>query len=310
MRDRSYAPRGEGHDPSVAATRDIRLLDAGDGRRLEQFGQRVVDRPHPAAIGPRSAVREWRTADLRFDKGGGWIARDVAALGTGGASIAPWTVEIDGLALELRTTPSGGVGLFPEQLVNAVWLREQLQGRRGADPERDDAHPEAPAVLNLFAHTGLLTLGAARAGASVTHVDGSRPTVGWARRNAELSDLAGARIRWIVDDAVAFTRREARRGRRYDGIVLDPPSYGHAGRRAFELESALDDLLEACAAVATAAAFVLLTAHSTRIGPDRLLDAMSAAFGRPPRAFEIEPLALVAETGAVLELGFAIRGGR
>jgi 23S rRNA (cytosine1962-C5)-methyltransferase len=288
----------------VATDRDIRLIDAGDGRRLERFGERIVDRPHPAAFGPRTSVPGWRTADLRFDRGAGWIARDVAALAAdGGGEIASWAVEPgERLRMELRAMPSGGIGLFPEQLQNVAWL-----GGAIGDRSAERAEVERPAVLNLFGHTGLLTLAAARAGASVTHVDASRPAVAWARRNAELSSLTDAPIRWIVDEAIAFTRREARRGRRYDGIVLDPPSYGHGGKRAFELESGLPSLLDACAEVAAPNAFVLLSAHSTGLEPERLLDELAAAFERSPRAFETVPLTLEAETGATLPLGLAIR---
>jgi len=287
----------------VAAGRDIRLIDAGDGRRLERFGERVVDRPHPAATGGRASIAEWRAADLRFDRGAGWIARDVAALAEDrGGEIAPWPVELDGVSLELRATPSGGIGFFPEQLENVAWLESAIRDRSPAEAR--------PSVLNLFAHTGLLTLVAAHAGAGVTHVDGSRPTVAWARRNADLSGLAGAPVRWIVDEALAFTRREARRGRRYDGIVLDPPSYGHGGRRAFELESGLLELLDACADVAAPNAFVLLSGHSTGLQPDLLLDELAAAFGRPARAFETVALELIASTGATLPLGVAIRSRR
>jgi 23S rRNA (cytosine1962-C5)-methyltransferase len=287
--------------------RDIRLLDAGDGRRLERFGERIVDRPHPAAVEPRAAISEWRTADLRFDRGAGWVARDVAALASdGGPEIAPWAVDAgDGLRMELRATPAGGIGLFPEQLDNVEWLGGAIRDRSAEGADSADGEP--PAVLNLFAHTGLLTLAAARAGAAVTHVDASRPAVAWARRNAELSSLTDAPIRWIVDEATAFTRREARRGRRYDGIVLDPPSYGHGGKRAFEIESELPALLEACEEIATPNAFVLLSAHSTGLEPERLVDELAAAFDRSPRGFETVPLTLEAGTGASLPLGFAIR---
>src|SRR5262245_3205321 len=284
MCPRSYAARPNRHDPEVAGSRDIRLLDAGDGRRLERFGGRLVDRPHPAAVGPRARIPEWRSADLVFERGRGW---------RGPAD--PWEVAVAGLRLELRAMPSGGVGLFPEQLENVEWLEGEIRDR-----STDGA---GPAVLNLFAHTGLLTLAAARAGAAVTHGDGSRPTVAWARRNAELSGLAEAPVRWIVDEATAFTRREARRGRRYDGLIVDPPTYGHAGGHAFTIESGLGELLAACAAVATPMAFVLLSTHTTGVEPERLLDALADAFGRSPRAFETVPLTLVAESGATLPLG-------
>jgi 23S rRNA (cytosine1962-C5)-methyltransferase len=140
----------------------------------------------------------------------------------------------------------------------------------------------------------------------VTHVDASRPTVAWARRNAELSGLAGAPIRWIVDDAQAFTEREARRGRRYDGIVLDPPSFGHGpGGQRWELGTALPELLEATASVATDDAFVLLTAHATGLEPDDLGEALTEAFGSGEIA--TEEIVVEAASGAVLPLGVAAR---
>jgi 23S rRNA (cytosine1962-C5)-methyltransferase len=194
------------------------LIDAGDERRLERFGERVVDRPAPSAPWPRrAAVSDWAAADLRFERDTGW---------TGPRT--PWSIVVDGVTLELRPTDTGQLGFFPEHALAWPWLRAALAGR-----------PDA-AVLNLFAHTGATTLALVAAGARVTHVDSARPAVAWARRNAELSGLAAAPVRWIVDDALAFSRREARRGRRYDGFVLDPPSFGHApnGRR-WELVDAL-----------------------------------------------------------------------
>src|SRR5215210_1634708 len=187
---------------SVTTANGYALLDCGDGRRLEQFGARVVDRPAPTATATPGAPDDaWRRADLRYDRDGGWT----------GSDLSPWPISIDGLTLELRPTPAGHVGLFPEHHPFWPWLRDGLVGH------------EAPAVLNLFASTGATTLGLARGGFPVTHVDGSRPAVAWGRRNAELSGLADRPIRWIVDDALAFTSREARRRRRYAAVILDPP---------------------------------------------------------------------------------------
>jgi len=217
----------------------------------------------------------------------------------------PWVVDVTdepALRMELRPTASGGVGLFPEQLENVGWLEDAVRA--------PSVRVGRPHVLNLFAHTGLLTLMAARAGAEVTHVDGSRPAVAWARRNAELSGLADAPIRWIVDDAVGFSRREGRRGHSYDGFILDPPSYGHAGRRAFTLEDGLTELLEACAGIASTDAFVLFSAHTAGFEPERLLDELASGFRRSPPSFEAVPLTLEAETGATLPLGTAIRSRR
>jgi 23S rRNA (cytosine1962-C5)-methyltransferase len=171
--------------------------------------------------------------------------------------------------------------------------------------------PEAPRVLNLFAHTGLTTLAAARAGAAVTHVDGARSVVGWARRNAELSGLSDRPIRWIVDDVMEFVAREARRGRRYDGVVLDPPSFGRArqGRRAltWRLEDELPALLSACRAVTADGAFVLLTAHSEGLDGAMLEGLLRDRFQARRAAVGTLPLTLEATSGAALDLGWAVR---
>jgi 23S rRNA (cytosine1962-C5)-methyltransferase len=279
--------------PIDRPTDDYELLDAGAGRRLERFGEQLVDRPHPAAIVSPEAPELWRDAGLRFDRGVGWTGPAIEA--------GPWPIAVAGLILELRATESGGVGLFPEQLSNVAWVAAAIR-------QRAHVPGSTPALLNLFAHTGLLTLFAAGAGAAVTHVDASRTAVAWARRNAELSGLAGAPVRWLVDDALRFVRREARRGRRYDGILLDPPSYGHGGARPWRLEADLPELLDACADVSADDAFVLLTAHTTGFDDDRLAGEIRHAFrehGRP--VLEIRPMELQARSGARLPLGTAIR---
>jgi 23S rRNA (cytosine1962-C5)-methyltransferase len=217
----------------------------------------------------------------------GWTA-------IGESDAAPWVVDEGDLRFELRPTDTGQVGLFPEQGPNRAWVRDAVAQLGGS-----------PNVLNLFAYTGALTLAAAAAGASVTHVDGSRPTVAWARRNADLSGLADRPIRWIVDDVDAFVAREIRRERRYDALVLDPPSYGHGhGGRSWRLEERLPELLAACATVTGLdPAFVALTAHTPGFGPDRLAEAMAAAFRRRAADLEAGELGLVARSGARLRLG-------
>jgi len=264
------------------------LLDAGDGRRLERFGPRVVDRPAPSAfLPPLLPTADWATADARFDRGRGWT----------GATLDAWTIKIDGLTLELRPTAAGQLGIFPEHALAWPWLRHRLEARSGAQ------------VLNLFAHTGATTLALARPGARVIHVDASRPAVAWARRNAELSQLTGAPIRWIVDDAPGFVEREARRGRRYDGFILDPPSFGHGPRgNRWELGRALPDLLEACNRIAAGDVFVLLTVHTIGLTEDDVGAWLVEAFGGESRAATtVEPLDLVATSGAVLPLGVTAR---
>ncbi len=256
------------------------LLDVGGAARLERFGGRIVDRPAPGALDARREPDAWTAADLRFDRDRGWSGP--------GAGEGPWPIDIVGVTMELRATDAGQVGLFPEHAAMLPWLR----GR----------HPGP--VLNLFAYTGLVTLALAAAGTSVTHVDSSRPTVAWARHNAELAGLADRPIRWIVDDARAFVAREARRGRRYGGIVLDPPSYGHgAGGRPWQLEDDLDDLLAASRGILEPDGFALLTAHTPGFDADRLASILADGLGRPPRTVETGDLALETRDGRRLELG-------
>lgn len=277
----------------MTTTTGHELLDFGGGARLERFGARITDRPHPAALGSREDAAAWATADLRFDRDRGWTGPAVGR--------EPWTIAVDGLAMELRATDAGQVGLFPEHAAMLPWLRERVAARAAA---AGAAAARAPAVLHLFGYTGLASLAMAAAGATVTHVDASRPAVAWARRNATLSGLDDRPVRWIVDDALAFTEREVRRGRRYSGVVLDPPTYGHGPRTgAWRLDEDLPALLAACARVTERDGFVLLTAHTAGFGPDRLRDEVSIAFARPTAAVEAGELHLTTTDGRRLELG-------
>jgi len=259
---------------------DYELIDAGDGRRLERFGELIVDRPYAAADGPRRAPERWQDAGLRFERDAGWggAALDAARAG--------WTTAIGHLRFELRPTAAGQVGLFPEHADLVPWLRDRL-AERG----------EAPAVLNLFAYTGLLTLALARAGASVAHIDAAKPSVEWARRNAALNGLDDRPIRWLVDDARAFVAREVRRERRYDGVVLDPPTYGHgASGKTWRLDRDLPPLLDDLQRLLVPGGFLVLTAHTEAVDPFTLGGFLG-------RDVEIGELTSIATSGAVLHLG-------
>jgi 23S rRNA (cytosine1962-C5)-methyltransferase len=283
------------NEPRAERTGDMQyaLLDAGMRRRLERFGPLTIDRPAPGAAGFRvGAPATWAASDLRFDPGRpGW---------SGPAwPVEPWTVAIAGLTLELRATASGGVGVYPEHAATLAWLEARVRDRAADD------RAATPHVLHLFAHTGLATLALARAQANVAHVDGQRAVVAWARRNAELNGLAARPIRWLVDDAAAFVAREARRGRRYDGIVLDPPAFGRAGSREWRLTEDLAPLLGACADVAAPDAFVLLTAHTEGVDADQLAGMLGSAFPSRRATVATAPMTLEADSGAELVLGSA-----
>jgi 23S rRNA (cytosine1962-C5)-methyltransferase len=280
----------------TAGTGPYELLDFGTARKLERFGDLLVDRPCPSAEGAEPAVpSQWTLADARFDRCGP---------GEGRWTLAPdfprsWAVSPGRLCLELRPAAGGQVGLFPEQFENWTWIERQVT-----------ASGTSCAILNLFGYTGGATLAAAGAGAQVVHVDASKSAVTWARRNAARSDLADAPIRWIVDDAVKFVRREIRRGNIYQGIILDPPSYGHGPKgRVWKIDRDLEQLLSGCAQLLDQRfRFLLLSCHTPNWDPGRLLALVRACFPScASGGSAAEPLQLQATDGRVLPCGVAVR---
>jgi 23S rRNA (cytosine1962-C5)-methyltransferase len=268
----------------MAPMTDLELIDCGGGRRLERFGRYLIDRPAPAADWiPRLPPAEWARANLRWAKGE-WAK---------GAATEPWTVREGPLALECRPAAGGQVGVFAEHAATWAWLDHEIR--------RSTGHLGRPLeVLSLFAYTGGATLACAAAGARVAHVDSSKPAVAWARRNAELSGLTDAPIRWLVEDARTFVRRERRRGRHYDGVILDPPSYGH-GTGAWQIDTDLEPLLEDIAALlGPKPAFAVLSAHTPGYDGERLAALVRSHLAV---AADGEELQVRARTGAVLPLG-------
>jgi 23S rRNA (cytosine1962-C5)-methyltransferase len=253
---------------------DYELLDFGGGRKLERFGAVMLDRPAPATSDVRRFRPElWSQATARFDvmgdqrhgERGKWIPAD--------ALPAQWTVAFGALRFELKPNDFGHVGVFPEQTANWKWLARRIRAAATEIPRLK--------VLNLFAHTGGSTLAAAMAGAEVVHVDSARNVVAWARRNAELSSLAAAPIRWIVEDAPQFVRRELKRGNHYDAVILDPPSFGHGpAGETWKLEDDLAALLSDCAEVtAGRRQFILLTCHTPSVTPAIAGETLASALG-------------------------------
>jgi 23S rRNA (cytosine1962-C5)-methyltransferase len=241
------------------------LLDFGDGRRLERFGPWRLDRPCPAAEGFAPAEPDaWLGPDGRFERTGRGEGR------WSGTLPRQWTIAHGRIVLELKPTEVGHLGVFPEQAANWDWIARQLA-----------ADPSPAKVLNLFAYTGGSTLAAAAAGAEVVHVEAAQNTLARARRNAELSGLADAPIRWIAEDARKFVRRELRRGNRYDAVILDPPSYGHGPRgEVWRLSEHLARLLAMCGELtATRRRFMLLTCHTPGFGVEKLKEMTAGALG-------------------------------
>lgn len=266
---------------------DYELLDFGDGRKLERFGSYIYDRPCPAAIAlPKLHASEWRKRHSRYngDRVGGGRWEPELADERFEFDQLPWcTVPVDGgFKLFAVPRPGGQIGIFPEQFANWKWIAEQV--RRSPAPVR---------VLNLFAYTGGSTLAAAAAGAAVTHVDAAKPSIERASWNAHGSGFDEHPIRWIVEDAVKFCRREVKRGNRYDAIILDPPTYGHGPKgEEWIIKRDLLPLLELCGELTDRRPkFLLLTCHSPGIGQAELSAYLSegifGACGQPPRTLEL-----------------------
>ncbi len=283
------------------------LLDSGNAEKLERFGRFVLRRPDPQALWrPRLSAAEWaRRADLAFvresDRGGTWEQPR-------GEVPEEWELEVavgwtEPACLLIRPTPFKHVGLFPEQAANWAWVEERRTGLALRLAPR-----AAPRLLNLFAYTGAASVFAAKSGWEVTHVDASRASLDWAAENARGSALDANAIRWMLDDALAFARREARRGNRYHGILADPPSYGRGPKgEKWELETGLAPLLEACAALLepVTGAFLALSTYAVGYSPLAYAN-MLREFG--PGEIETGELALPEEeSGRLLPCGFCAR---
>ena len=284
---------GKFRDPSLV---DFGADPAGRGRRLELLGGVLVDRPLLQPDLPRCLTARWSDAGVIFHAGTG---TGRSGEWTFTAPVPdPWRVAVPftttTLSLEVRPAPSGQIGVFLEQADQWEWLaRETLASSN---------------MLSLFAHSGAATLAMAAAGAQVVHVDASRQAIALARRNAEASGLAAAPIRWVCEDARTFVTRELRRGGRYDGVVLDPPSWGHGPKgQAFAIDRDLlplvTDLADLTAATAPGgpAGPILLTCHSNRWHHRRLRDTLAEVF--PSGRFDSGPLTCTDAAGRKLELG-------
>ena len=261
------------------------LLDFGAGRKLERFGDWVLDRPCPAAADIKPARKKWSESTAKYEA-------DRAADGVWKTNAKHWRnaqmefpVQLSEelkFRMRLSPLPSGQIGVFYEQFANWQWIARQV-----------DRSKKTLTVLNLFAYTGGSTLAAAAAGAEVVHLDASKSMVSRARENATLSGLDDAPIRWIVEDAMRFCERELKRGNRYDAIILDPPSYGHGPKgQQWSIKRDLLPLLELCGQLtADSRVFVLCTCHSPGIGPAELsaylADGIFGHCGQPGKSGEL-----------------------
>ena len=215
---------------------DYELLDSGDGRKLERFGKYVLARPCSQALWrPKLDASAWNRTDASFDRedGNRWHGRSNLP--------KEWQIATAGIRFKLGGTDFGHLGIFPEQRAQWKWIRGKVEE---VDEVEKVERGRRVSVLNLFAYSGGSTMAAALGGAEVCHLDASKGMVEWARENARLNGLGESPIRWIVDDAHKFMKREIRRGRRYDAIILDPPTFGRgAGGEMYKIERDLKETL-------------------------------------------------------------------
>lgn len=260
---------------------EYRLLDSGLGRKLERFGRFTVDRPEPQAMWSRRLSPEvWRDADAVF---AGENEADDGRWSVKGRVPETWKTSYRGVDFLGRFTSFRHMGFFPEQAPHWDWMTERI--RPGAK------------VLNLFAYTGVASLLAAKAGAAVTHVDASKKAIGWAAENQEIAGLSQAPIRWICEDARKFVAREARRGNRYAGIILDPPKFGRGpNKEVWELFDDLKEMLEICRDILEEKnSFLILTAYAVRASHHALREVCAEIFG--PSALDSGELLIQEEGG-------------
>ncbi len=276
--------------------KDYELLDASDGERLERWGEHILVRPDPQIIWKNVAKHPaWKRADGVYRRshagGGAWVQNRLPE---------SWTINYGELRFLLRPMGFKHTGLFPEQAANWDWFGDLI--RRAGRPIK---------VLNLFAYTGGATMAAAAAGASVVHVDAAKGIVAQAKENAVLSGLSDAPIRYIVDDCKKFVEREIRRGNHYDGIIMDPPSYGRGpGGEVWKLEDHINELIALTSKLlSNEPLFFLVNSYTTGLSPMTMsylleLNVRSRYGGE----LESGELGLkVAQTGAYLPCGASSR---
>lgn len=252
--------------------KDYEVLDCSGGEKLERWGDYLLIRPDPQVIwNTEKKLKGWKKCNGHYHrsaKGGGeWEFFDLPE---------QWTINYKELTFNLKPFSFKHTGLFPEQATNWDWFSSIIKR------EKEKREPDRPIkVLNLFAYTGGATLAAANAGANVTHVDASKGMVNWAKENARSSNLENAPIRWLVDDCVKFVEREIRRGNKYDGIIMDPPSYGRGPKgEIWKIEDSIHSFIQLCTNIlADDALFFLINSYTTGLAPSVLTYMIETEIG-------------------------------
>ncbi len=256
------------------------LLDFGDNRKLERFGSRVVQRESPSVGWAMPSLRSWES-DLVFESKT-WS----------GPVPEPWSFRMSDIEFELRATPTGQVGVFPEQQFNWDWIAargEAVQGKR---------------AINLFGYTGGATIALAKQGVHVTHVDSAKSVVLWARKNAASNGLQDKPIRWIVDDAVSFMQREIRRQNDYDIVIADPPSFGRGTKKqTWKFDRDFDNLMDLVLKLCPRPVMIILSCHTPGWGGNELQRALKGMYDFTSPDVEAGDLMLDCADGRALASG-------
>lgn len=257
---------------------DYELLDSGENMKLERFGEIILARPETQALWQKRQPELWATVDAEFafqDKKGEWSMKKPVP--------ESWKISWNSVQFLARFTGFKHTGVFPEQAPNWGWLQTRVRDivRPNTDVGRTTSY--IPNVLNIFGYTGIASIVAAQAGAFVTHVDASKQSLDWAHENARLSDVGEDKIRWMLDDALAFVKREVRREAKYDGIILDPPAFGRGVRgEVWKIEENLPALLEVLKTLLKNLpnTFFLMSGYAAGYASRSLAQAVESAFGK------------------------------
>ena len=278
--------------------KDYDLVDSGSGRRLERYGKYLLDRPDPQIIWKKTLPEgEWQESDAFFertneDKGIWKIKNKVPE---------KWELEYNDIKFWIKLSPFKHTGVFPEQIGQWDYIYQSIQS--AGRPLN---------ILNLFAYTGIATLFAAKAGASVTHLDSSKPAITWANENRSLNVMENAPIRWIIDDAVKFTEREIKRGVKYDAIIMDPSAYGHGpSGEVWDFNRDFPKLLANCKEILSEKPlFVLTNAYAISSSSITLANTLNDYFGALGGRIENGELTLKEKSGGrLLSTGIWARWG-
>lgn len=265
---------------STKGWQDYELLDSGSGKRLERFGKYIISKPDPQAIWkPLLSQSEWEKADATYlDEEKKWSQNKLPV---------KWELSYKDIKFYAKLTNFKHTGVFPEQILNWDFIEEKIK-KAGRQIN----------VLNLFGYTGIATLVCAANGAKVTHLDGSKPAISWARDNQTLSNLLDKPIRWILDDAVEFTTREIRRGNVYDAIIMDPPIYGHGPNgEIWDFNKSFPMLLENCRKILnTNPVFIIINAYAISASSLMLSNMMEDYLNTPKEKIEYGELAIEEKT--------------